>query len=117
MTDYSPTEAERADLRRAEAYVNWSRWVADCPYGCGSAELVLPGHTEMHCSFCGKDSGLAFPRNAMEIYVTLLERTRAEHRNWYPDGHPVGTAAGAPCGQSCDDLRAENSAQTEVTGS
>lgn len=28
-------------MRRAFAYVNHGRWVADCPFGCGGAELAL----------------------------------------------------------------------------
>jgi hypothetical protein len=28
-------------MRRAFAYVNHGRWVADCPFGCGGAELAI----------------------------------------------------------------------------
>lgn len=27
-------------MRRAFAYVNHGRWIADCPFGCGGAELA-----------------------------------------------------------------------------
>jgi hypothetical protein len=71
----------------AVAYVNWGRWVADCPCGCGGAELVEPDQPFM-CASCWNRGGawlpVAWPAERAQIERTLVERSDARTRNWHP---------------------------------
>lgn len=61
------------------AYINHSRWVADCP--CNGAELVTPGH-KMLCGSCGAESKVTFPSDADEI-TALLGKRPSVNQNWH----------------------------------
>jgi len=100
MTAYSPAD-------RAAAYANWGRWIADCPDGCGNAEKLDPGQDAYACSNCGKVALVSWPDDAARIWQALAVRVAPQHRNWFPAGHPLALAAGAPHGQRVEDLMAE----------
>lgn len=73
------------------AYVNYGKWVADCP-DCRGAELVDPEEPIFFCLGCfnreaeNRFRRVIFPpakfRN--EIENALLDRPALENRNWYP---------------------------------
>lgn len=108
MTAYSPTKV-------ALAYVNWGRWVADCPGGCGSAERLDPGQDSVACSHCGHLAPVVWPDDAAGIWQALAMRALPNRRNWYPGGHPVALLAGVPHGQTIADLMAETMAHETDT--
>lgn len=69
------------------AYINHSRWVADCPY-CKGAEMVDPGEA-FYCFSCGmeKNGGhpqpLEFPKQSERNEIERILDVRTEsHRNW-----------------------------------
>lgn len=79
------------------AYVNYGRWVADCPF-CPGAEQVygelqhkdrIPYpygivDSTLHCGYTGKTAPVVFPAHAPQIISILRRRPRARNRNWYP---------------------------------
>lgn len=91
----------------AVAYLNWGRWVADCPGGCVSAERLDPGQVAFVCSNCGHAAPVTWPDNPAGIWQALGMRVLPPHRNWYPAGHPVAVMAGIPHGQTVQDLMVE----------
>lgn len=96
----------------ALAYVNWGRWVADCPVdGCASACAVTPGQAAIVCSN-NHTSPLQWPPPATVIAIgaALDKRPDPATRNWYPAGHPFAIAAGYPTDQTPADLDAETAA-------
>lgn len=95
---------------RARAYVNFGRWISDCPNGCGSAASLEPGQTMFHCGGtggCGQMASVEWPADAQEIWDALEERSRPKNRNWFPDGHELALRAGCPAGQTPEELRRE----------
>ena len=85
-----------AELPVVRAYMNWGRWVVDCPAGCGGAELA----SSNRCASCGEEYRVDFPpeRQAIERLLALRPETKkgvASHRNWRP-------------GETLADLRREN---------
>lgn len=117
--------ATDADLR-AHAYVYCGEWVADCPRpgsvpgkpGCSNAEFLyqasrLRGPRDQvrpffHCSYCGFQAPIIWPRNREAIMMALAVRPVPDNRNWYPTDHPVAIRFRLPHGQSIADLLAEN---------
>ena len=94
----------------AQVYINWGRFVADCPKpGCTGALMVQPGETGMQCTYCGTLALLVWPADGPQLMAALADRAE-KHRNWYPADFgrplPVGTATG----QTADDLQAETQA-------
>ena len=75
------------------AYVNHSRWVADC--ACNNGILVRPANREAWCSLCGLESELRWPPDPDAIERTLTARPNPINRNWLP-------------GESADKLLSEN---------
>lgn len=71
----------------AFAYVNWGRWVADCPLGCGGAER--PAAEWFVCRECGNDRAngeripVAWPapEDIAAIEAALMVRP-LQHRHW-----------------------------------
>lgn len=108
MSVYSPT-------RPALAYLNWGRWIADCPGGCRNAERLTPGQDAFACSNCGQVALIEWPPDAGAIWQVLGMRVLANSRNWYPAGHPVAVAAGIPHGQTIHDLMVETLAHETDT--
>jgi hypothetical protein len=75
----------------AVAYVNWGRWVADCPTsGCGSAQVVTPADPRFFCPTCenapagGRWATVTFPSLLVSIERVLELRDDVRHRNWVP---------------------------------
>lgn len=92
---------------RARAYVNFGRWVADCPAGCGSARQLASHEAMFACGECHTISPIEWPDQADEIWEALQKRKFPKNRNWYPAEHDVALAAGAPHGQSAKELDEE----------
>ena len=89
VTDWKPVRG-----RYVQAYVNHSRWIANCPEDCTGVEFVDSGWPRFVCSECG--SGVwrvQFPKERLGIEAALLLRPE-EHRNWTK-------------GESVADLKAE----------
>lgn len=94
----------------AQAYVNFGRWIADCPLGCGNAAALEPNQTAFYCNppgGCGHMGELIWPSNAQEIWEALNERPMPKTRNWFPQDHPLAIRANCPHGQSVKELRDE----------
>lgn len=92
---------------RARAYVNYGRWVADCPINCGGALKLHPGQNLFHCTECKTISEIEWPSNAQEIWEELETRIAPRNRNWFPSNHDLAMRANMPHGQSVSDLRDE----------
>lgn len=95
---------------RALAYVNFGRWIADCPTECGGALALNPGETSFFCAppgGCGFMAEVEWPGNADEIWNVLNERQAPKNRNWFPLGHSLALRAGCPSGQTVAQLREE----------
>jgi hypothetical protein len=92
---------------KARAYVNFGRWIADCPYDCGSALQLQPGQAQYQCVECRLFSSVEWPDNPDEIWEALNERPAPKNRNWFPEGHTLALRCGAPHGQSAKELRDE----------
>lgn len=96
---------------RARAYVNWGRWIADCPIECGGALKLNPGEAIFACPECRAISEVEWPSNAQEIWDELETRPIPKTRNWFPSGHALALRAGVPHGQSVQELRDETREQ------
>jgi len=97
---------------QARAYVNWDRWVADCPINCGGALKLDPGQTAFACPECKTISSIEWPTNADEIWEVLQERVAPRTRNWFPSGHVLALRANVPHGQTVAQLRDETAEHT-----
>lgn len=100
------------DTLMAVAYVNFGRWVADCPRQyCGNAVALEPKQVTFHCGSVGGCKLLAevvWPVDADEIWEALSMRPVPGTRNWAPAGHRQAIACRVPDGQTVADLIAEN---------
>lgn len=78
------------------AYVNESRWVADCP-ACGGGIAVWSEMADCCCYDCGRVYRAVFPppRDVARAEAVLNARPESA-RNWRPDAEKV------------DDLKVEN---------
>jgi hypothetical protein len=94
---------------QALAYVNWGRWVADCPHPeCTDAREVSDGRDQDVCHFGHPFTVVRPPAAAMTaIMAELTKRTEDADRSWYPRGHLRARLAGQPTGQTLDELREE----------
>lgn len=101
---------------RALAYVNFGRWIAECPLDCGGALALNPGETTFFCAppgGCGNMAPVVWPDNAQDIWDALLERKAPKNRNWFPKSHPLAVRAGCPSGETPAELRAEAAEREE----
>lgn len=98
------------------AFVNWGRWVAECPRGCGNALELVPGQISAICASrtgliiagtCGYIGPVQWPGNASELTATLAKRPMDRHRNWFPADHPLAVRGNMPHGQSVSELDME----------
>lgn len=89
---------------RARAYVNFGRWIADCPADCKSAAELEPHQATYHCTECKTISAVEWPDQADEIMDALERRPAPRNRNWFPSGHTLAERAGVPTGQSVEEL-------------
>lgn len=89
----------------AVAYINHSRWVADCPRPyCGNAEKLSPRQKTVHCSNCLLVASVSWPADPDGIWEALADRPVPQTRNWAPAGHRQAIACGHPDGQTVTDL-------------
>lgn len=98
----------------ARAYVNHGRWIADCPYDCGSATKLEPGEVIFQCSECFTVAQVDWPGNADDIWSALMERRAPRFRNWFPSNHVLALKAGCPHGQTVAQLREETAEHQEA---
>ena len=91
----------------ARAYVNYGRWVADCPVECGCALELKPRQMTFACVECHTVTQVEWPDNPDEIWEALSERPAPRTRNWYPKDHDLALRANLPHGQTVQDLRDE----------
>lgn len=98
---------------KARAYVNHSRWIAECPFECGSARALEKGETFFQCSECLSISPVEWPADPDGIWEALAERRLPRTRNWFPPGHTLAVKCGLPHGQSPADLRNEQKENEE----
>lgn len=99
----------------ARAYVNFGRWIADCPLDCGNAMALQPRQTTFCCQTsggCGHIASVEWPEDADGIWEALEERRAPKNRNWFPKSHPLALKAGCPNGQTAQELRDETSENT-----
>ena len=97
----------------AFAYINFGRWISDCPLGCGNAYGVNPGQLHFMCEVphgCGHIGILRWPLDAEKLWATLEMRPMPKTRNWFPRNHPLALRSGCPDGQTVNDLLEENRA-------
>lgn len=92
---------------QARAYVNYGRWIADCPAGCGSALALSERQATFHCVECQTVASVDWPKNSTEIWEALQERPARRYQNWFPSNHDLALKSGCPHGQSVKDLRDE----------
>lgn len=98
---------------RARAYVNWGRWVADCPVNCGGALMLQPDQGAFLCQECGTLSEVEWPKDPQGIWEALLQRPAPKFRNWFPSGHALALKAGCPHGQTIAQLIEETAENAE----
>jgi hypothetical protein len=73
----------------AVAYVNQGRWVADCPFGCGTARGVARA-VNYWCAGCGntavggQEVAVTWPDDFDAIESVLVLRPTEANRNWSP---------------------------------
>lgn len=92
---------------RARAYVNFGRWIADCPLECGSALALTPSQESFHCPECHAVSLVEWPTNPDKIWDALQERPARRNQNWFPKNHTLAVRAGCPHGQTVKELKDE----------
>lgn len=97
---------------KAIAYVNYGRWVADCPAGCNSAAALAPHQPMFNCVECYAIAPIHWPDDADELWEALAARPKP-NQNWFPSGHPLALRSGSPDGQTPDELRAETAEHME----
>lgn len=94
----------------AQAYINFGRWVADCPMGCGNATALEFNQVTYYCAppgGCGHIGEVTWPVDAPEIWGALEERPMPKTRNWFPRNHDLALKSGCPHGQTPAELREE----------
>jgi hypothetical protein len=78
------------DQRKVVAFVNLSRWVAECPECEGGIACWVDNPTGC-CLDCGHEFAVIFP--PPDVYAAgvavLLRRQREKNRNWRPDEETV----------------------------
>lgn len=85
---------DAATLKSATAYVNYGRWVIDCPR-CNSGMLV--SETFAQCPECKVGVDVRWPERALREWAEgILSKRPRDNRNWYPDREGI------------EDLKAEN---------
>ncbi len=92
---------------KARAYVNFGRWIADCPMDCGSALQLAARQPVYQCVECGFATDVEWPDNADEIWESLADRPAKRNRNWFPSGHSLALRSFSPHGQTPAELRQE----------
>lgn len=91
----------------ARAYVNYGRWIAECPSSDGGALELDPHQGMFNCPECKALMPIEWPYDADAIWNELEKRPAARNRNWFPSGHDLALRSGRPHGQTIDELREE----------
>jgi hypothetical protein len=93
------------------AYLNYGRWVADCPVdGCGDARAVYHPQTGARQTedVCAKGHAfqIEMPPEQVEarIVAAVADRQEDGDKAWFPKGHGWAEAAGFPTGQTPAEL-------------
>lgn len=72
---------------KAVAYLNWGRWVADCPNpACTNAMQVEPGQAQFECTRpagCGTTAPLAWPDDPAAVEAEVADLPESQ-RHWKP---------------------------------
>lgn len=77
------------------AYINYNRWVADCP-NCGAGIACVPDCSQAVCLECGERYDVSFPdATTREAIEALLLMRPQRNRHWRP-------------GETIEDLEREN---------
>lgn len=105
--DRTPPSRSVAESPVAVARVEYGRWLADCPFGCGGAEVVSLERPVFFCCECRNAAvGHQMVRVQCPVETTraegeeiLLARPDVRNRHWHLDR-----------GESVADLAAENKA-------
>lgn len=80
-------------MRHTAAYINWGRWVADCPQdGCTNALIVQPGQEQYVCGWngdppvpgCRGVAMLDWPENPDAVMAELAGRPESQ-QHWRPE--------------------------------
>lgn len=100
--------------RNARAYINYGRWIADCPTGCKSAEQLEAHQSLFCCHECKAMAPVEWPPNPEELWEALADRPKG-NRNWFPADHELALAFGAPHGQTPTQLREETREHQEAS--
>ena len=69
------------------ARLDAGRWLADCPCGCGGAELVSEKTPLFLCGSCGSEGKwwpVVFPTNRGEIEAEIVKRSEVNAWAWNP---------------------------------
>lgn len=67
-----------------QAYVNYGRWIFDCP--CGNGVLCSPDDKDACCLECGLIHQVSFPtKKTIQDAEQNLKWRPAKNRNWRPD--------------------------------
>lgn len=104
----------------ALAYLNYGRWVADCPVDwCADSRALHPedrygnpSPEPVHDTVCA--AGHAFrieappARARAQLEQAVADRPLPQDRGWYPKGHAWAETHGYPTGQTVEDLRRES---------
>jgi hypothetical protein len=98
---------------KARAYVNFGRWIADCPTSCGSAIQLQPGQAVFQCVECYFMTSVEWPNDPDGIWEALGKRPANKHRNWFPSGHELALRSNSPHGQTVKDLEEETLAHMD----
>lgn len=69
------------------ARIDAGRWLADCPVGCGGAEMVSAADPVFLCISCGSDDKwwpVVFPGNRTVIEAEIIKRSDVNGWAWTP---------------------------------
>ena len=69
------------------ARIDAGRWLADCPAGCGGAEMVSAADPIFLCIACGSDDRwwpVTFPSNRAAIEAEIIKRADVNGWAWTP---------------------------------
>jgi hypothetical protein len=70
--------------KTVSAYVNYNRWLADCP-ACNGGIAAWPGHERGLCLDCGTIYKIEYPETEqLQRAVTALLARPPEYRHWRP---------------------------------
>jgi hypothetical protein len=86
------------------ARIDAGRWLADCPAGCGGAEMVSAADPVFLCVSCGSDDKwwpVTFPNNRAAIEAEVIKRADVHGWAWTP-------------GETLSQLRAETLRLSEM---